>query len=576
MNDVRRWCGAVGWLALGLVCWGGEGRAETKEKWEGGRPRYEVTVELDYQRGRFRGEEVLRWRNGTGEAVESLYFHLYPNVGSVGVGESVLPLRVERVTARGRDLRYSYRARGGGLRVDFDERIGPGREVELELVIVGELYRTQREESSLLAHFLQEVDDALEEESGKRPGMDARDIYFAGEDALLLGHFFPLLAPRAQALDEVKFPLGAHRALFVEVADYDVTIGVDRGGVLVVGSGEEVEVRTRDAGSRHRFRLRGGRGFAVAVAAQMRSIEQRVGGQRTVSHFREGDRRPGERALTIASRALAIYGESFGLLPGPLHGPLPWTTVQVVELPLTAGYSVVSFPGLIVLAQAYYVDVEAPESSHLPGVIREQADVIRSSFEFLLAQSLARQWWGGVVGSDVERSPFIGDGLATFSAFFYHQAAYGRPLGEVVLQRHIRGIYQAFRMLGGSDQEVERPLREFRSALEYAAIVEAKGALFYVQLRQLLGDDLFFRFLRGYYDEHRQRVASVEQWRQRLQSAGGDPRMVRQLQQRWLREKRGDEEIGAPDLTLVPAPVSRIRSLGRLFLRIGKTAARPF
>ena len=202
--------------------------------------------------------------------------------------------------------------------------------------------------------------------------------------------------------------------------------------------------------------------------------------------------------------------------------------------------------------------------------------MIRSSFEFLLAQSVARQWWGGVVGSDTERSPFLADGLATFSAVFYHQAAYSVPLGELVLQRHVRGIYQAFRMLGGNDQEVERPLRELRSSLEYAAIVESKGALFYVELRQLLGDDLFFRFLRGYYEEHRQRLVTGEQWRQRVQSAGADPRVVRQLQQRWLRERRGDEEIGTPDLTLIPAPVSRIRSLGRLFLRIGKTAARPF
>lgn len=565
----RHW--RIGILVLvGVAAWGGTGEArERPERPESeDRPQYVVTIELDFDGGRFRGEEVLRWRNGTGEGVESLSFHLYPNVGSERVSEASLPLRVERVSARGRKIRYGYKGRGTGLRVDFEERVGPGEEVVLEIGIAGELPRTQREESSLLAHFLQEVNDALEEESGKRPGMDARDIYFAGEDALLLGHFFPLLAPRAQSFSEVKFPLGTHRALLVEAADYEVTIRVDRGGVLVVGSGEEVEARTHDGGSLHRFRLKGGRGFAVVVATHLRSMEQRTGRQRTVSHFREGDRRPGERALDIASRALAIYGESFGALP--------WPTVQVVELPLTAGYSVVSFPGLIVLAQAYYVDVEAPESARLPGVIREQGDVIRSSFEFLLAQSVARQWWGGVVGSDAERSPFLADGLATFSAVFYHQAAYGAPLGELVLRQHVRGIYQAFRMLGGSDQEVERPLRELRSSLEYAAIVESKGALFYAELRQLLGDDLFFRFLRGYYEEHRQRLVTGEQWRQRVQNAGGDPRVVRQLQQRWLRERRGDEEIGTPDLTLIPAPVSRIRSLGRLFLRIGKTAARPF
>jgi hypothetical protein len=43
-----------------------------------------------------------------------------------------------------------------------------------------------------------------------------------------------------------------------------------------------------------------------------------------------------------------------------------------------------------------------------------------------------------------------------------------------------------------------------------------------------------------------------------------------------LKEKRGDEDIGAPDMTLIPPRVSKIRALGRVFVKIGKTAARPF
>jgi hypothetical protein len=52
------------------------------------------------------------------------------------------------------------------------------------------------------------------------------------------------------------------------------------------------------------------------------------------------------------------------------------------------------------------------------------------------------------------------------------------------------------------------------------------------------------------------------------------------LLQRWLKERRGDEDIGTPELAQDPGPVSKFRSLGRIFLKIGvkigKRAARPF
>jgi hypothetical protein len=59
-------------------------------------------------------------------------------------------------------------------------------------------------------------------------------------------------------------------------------------------------------------------------------------------------------------------------------------------------------------------------------------------------------------------------------------------------------------------------------------------------------------------------------------SASENPRAAQAIFQRWLKEKRGDEDIGSPDMTLIPPRVSKIRALGRVFVKIGKTAAKPF
>ena len=82
--------------------------------------------------------------------------------------------------------------------------------------------------------------------------------------------------------------------------------------------------------------------------------------------------------------------------------------------------------------------------------------------------------------------------------------------------------------------------------------------------------------LRQYYSKNSFRVATPESMRNCFLSASENPRAAQAIFQRWLKEKRGDEDIGAPDMTLIPPRVSKIRALGRVFVKIGKTAAKPF
>jgi aminopeptidase N len=208
--------------------------------------------------------------------------------------------------------------------------------------------------------------------------------------------------------------------------------------------------------------------------------------------------------------------------------------------------------------------------------LREQSDIVKSSFEFTVAYGVAKQWWGETVGGDSERAPYLDEALANFSAAYYHEAVYGKKLGDLIIDQQLRGAYQAYRMLGGVDVEAEKPVKDFRNSLQYTAIVQAKGGLLFVALRKELGDERFFDALRRYYSKNSFRVATPETLRNSFISASENPRAAQAIFQRWLKEKRGDEDIGAPDLTLIPPRVSKIRALGRVFVKIGKTAARPF
>jgi hypothetical protein len=533
------------------------------------RDTYRIDIDLDYHKSSFTGREILRYTNATHEDLDFLNFYLYPNFGLSEENEPSLTVR--KITAGGRDLNYSLRSRNALLRVEMPQKLAPGKGIEMTLEFSARVPRVQREETSLLAHFLQEIGDALNDE---RQPKDARDIFFAGEEAMLLGHFFPMLAPHGQQAIEQNLAVSVGSLFNGEVADYEVTVRTDE-KLTLIASAECVELNTTQSGAgaqdkrqSQTFRGEKLRGFAVVAIERMKSAERKVGAARAVSYFRESDERIGKRALDFAVNSISAYEKSFG--------PYPYSTLQVVEMPLAAGYSNIQFPGMVVVAQAYYIDFDAPEAARLPGVLREQADIIKSSFEFTIAHGIAKQWWGEAVGSDSGRAPYLDEALANFSAAYYHEAVYGKKLGDLIIDQHLRGAYQAYRMLGGVDVEAEKPIKDFRNSLQYTAIVQAKGGLLFVALRKELGDERFFEALRQYYSKNNSRVATPDILRNSFIAKSENPRAVRAIFQRWLKEKRGDEDIGAPDLTLIPPRVSKIRALGRVFVKIGKTAARPF
>jgi aminopeptidase N len=318
----------------------------------------------------------------------------------------------------------------------------------------------------------------------------------------------------------------------------------------------------------HTFRADKLRGFALIVNDNLKFAEKRVGETRIVSYYHEADERIGKRMLDLAAQAVGIYNAAFGSYPYP--------QLQVLEAPLPAGYSGVDLPETVVLTQAYYLDFDSAQAMHLPGIVREQADVIKAALEFTLAHGIAHQWWGGAVGSDPQRAAYLDEALSTYSAAYYHEAAYGPALGKLIIEQQLQGTYHLYRMFGGSDVEVEKQTKDFRSALQYSAIVQAKGALWLAALRQELGDRKFFNALRAYYSAYQFQIVPPDYLRFALLAEAEDPRAVRAIYQRWLREKHGDEDIGLPDIASFNQPASKMRSLGRLLLRIGRTAARPF
>lgn len=520
------------------------------------RVRYQITLNLDFDARTYAGTERIRWVNGDDKAASVLYFHLYPNMraederaGVQPAADSSAPVEPQlevteaRAAVSAQTLPFTLEDDGATMRLQLREPVAAGAAVEIELSFKGVVPEIDADETSLSAHVVQQVGAALRD---TREVRRARDTNFVSRGVMLLGSFFPVLAARVGNDWQRKVETSVGDAFFADVADYDVRV-VAPGDVALFTSGEagfDAEI------NRYRNRQFTGeslRGFALVAGRGLRSEERAVGGVRVRSVFTAEHEKVGRRVLSVAADATRVYAARFG--------QLPLKTVTVAESPLVAGFGSADFAGLAVIASAFYVDFDSPSMRSMPELVREQRASVEDSLEFATAQGVAQQWWGETIGSDPARAPVLDEALAQWSALLYVQDTHGAERAGAVRDDQMRGVYQVYRTFGGEDRAADAPSREFRNSFQYAAIVSSKGALMFVALRQLLGEEKFFKALRSYYEANKLEVAEMDDLRAAFVAEAEllQRRMVTRTFNRWLDEKHGDEDIAPPNPQLAAA-----------------------
>jgi hypothetical protein len=547
------------------------------------RDSYRIELRLNFDERSYAGTERVRWTNRDGRPASALYFHLYPNLraeprapqadaagAELYADEPRLDVTRAVVVGTNQPLALSYEDGGATLRVQLREPVAAGGVVEVELSFRGSFPEIDADETSLPAHLVQQVGAAMR---NTREPRRARDTNFSSRGVVLLASPHPLLAAREGGDWRRGVEPTVADTVFADPADYEVRVGAPA-DVAVFSSAEP-------AGEAEGVRLFRGdalRGFAVVAGRTLRSAEREAApGLRVRAVYRAEHEQVGRRVLSVASEAARAYTARFG--------PLPFRTVTIAEAPLVAGLGSADFAGLSVVASAFYVDFDSPSLRGLPEIVREHRASVEDSLEFAAAEGVAAQWWGAAVGGDPARAPVSTEALSQWSALLYVQDTHGSERARLVEEDQLRGVYQVYRTFGGEDLPADRPAREYRNSFQYAAVVAGKGALMLVALRQLLGEQKFFKALRAYYGAHKLGTAELEDLRAAFLAEADvqQRRLVTRTFTRWLSERHGDEDIAPPNPELTaavglapgdtrpPQPPARDRNalsrLGRFFWR---------
>jgi hypothetical protein len=226
------------------------------------------------------------------------------------------------------------------------------------------------------------------------------------------------------------------------------------------------------------------------------------------------------RRLQPRGRTLVQPAEDIVRFYASLVGDAPYASaaIALVESDLPGGHS-----------PAYFALLNEPVPPVTP-TWRGDPAAFPGFPEFFLAHELAHQWWGQAVGWKNYHEQWLSEGFAQYFAALYAQKTRGdRVFADMLRQFHNWSISQSAQgpvYLGYRLGHLKSDLRVFR------ALVYNKGAAVLHMLRQLLGDEAFFRGIRLFYEDRRYQKAGTEDLERAMEIASG--RVLDRFFERWI------------------------------------------
>jgi len=190
------------------------------------------------------------------------------------------------------------------------------------------------------------------------------------------------------------------------------------------------------------------------------------------------------RVLDLASDQLRVMTEDVG--------PYPYTELDLVDAP--GAFGGIEYPGLVFIGTIGTPRIVSP-----------------------IVHEVAHQWFYGLIGNDQLNEPWLDEAAATYAETLFYEGT-GSPGSATGMLSELRS---RVRSSANPERPIGLPVADYPSTDEYATIVYSKGALFFEALRNQIGDEAFFNFLRSYYTSYRYGFVTTADFQVAAESACG-------------------------------------------------------
>lgn len=291
-------------------------------------------------------------------------------------------------------------------------------------------------------------------------------------DTINLANFYPILC----GIDENGFYECVYYSegdpYFSDCSDYKVTITCDE-KYSVASSGKLTTAKTENGKTQRTYQLNNARSFAMVLSEKFETITENCDGVE-VNYYFYDDVNP-TASFEYVKKSLEYFNKTFG--------KYPYQTYSVVQTKFIQGG--MEFPSLVMISD----------------------NLEQNAYGEVIVHETAHQWWQTCVGNNEIKYGFVDEGLAEYSVvlFYENHPEYNMTRAQMIASSE--KTYKVFcsvydKILGGVNTSMLRSLDEFSGEYEYVNISYIKPCIMYDYLRTTIGDELFFKGLKKYFNTY--------------------------------------------------------------------------
>jgi hypothetical protein len=236
-------------------------------------------------------------------------------------------------------------------------------------------------------------------------------------------------------------------------------------------------------GEKYSYQLLSARTFVISASTEYLLQTTSIGDSTIFSYSFPYDKSAGQQVLSDTADAVQIYSE--------IISPYPHSSLSIVEADFMDG---MEYDGLFFLSHGFYDLYDGSQKGYLT---------------FIAAHETAHQWWYGLVGNDQALEPWLDEAMCTYMEKIYYEFI------SYDYQPHRKNVlvdwWWYYRVNFYNPQGwVDSSIYDFDNSRAYRNAIYLTGAKFLDNLRGLIGDEVFFSFLRDYAEQQAHKIATSD------------------------------------------------------------------
>jgi hypothetical protein len=295
-----------------------------------------------------------------------------------------------------------------------------------------------------------------------------------------LFNWYPYIPPYDEEKGWTVHPMvvvnGAQIGEYVvsEIADFDVHLKLtDRANLIEVAASAPAAGEPKSGD--YTYHLEMARSFAFSVCDSYFEEEILHNGIRIRAYLFFNEVETGQHILQVAAQALDLYGE--------LWMPYPREMLSIVAADYLHN---MEMDGMVMLSY---------------GVIDNAKIERKSMLDYLVPHEISHQWFYSLVHNDQAIEPWLDEALATYSESLFYERYYPDLLAWWWTNR-----VDKYTLVGFVDAKTS----DSSGYDSYRDAVYLRGAQFLRDLRQSVGDQVFFASLKDYFETNFNRIGNAE------------------------------------------------------------------